>query len=142
MKRYRLVRGALLALLAIPSTVNAGTSPTIDEYQLKAAVLYNFAKFVEWPPETFQGPADPITLCILGENPFGNGLDQTIRGKSIGDRKITIRQISDGRQVTGCQIVFVGSAERKRLRALLAEGRSSGVLIVGDSENFALTEGW
>jgi YfiR/HmsC-like len=63
-----------------------GPGQVIEEYQVKAAFLYNFGKFVEWPSQAFERPKDPITICVLGHNPFGNALDQVIRGKTIDGR--------------------------------------------------------
>ena len=85
-----LLVGGLLAL--------SGSAQEIDEYQVKAAFLYNFAKFVEWPSQAFQTSKDPITVCVLGHNPFGNALEDVIRGKSIEGRPVVSRQVSDAEE--------------------------------------------
>jgi hypothetical protein len=113
----------------------------VDEYQLKAAFLSNFAKFVEWPPASFSSPQDPIVICILGVDPFGDALRQAVNGKMIEDRKPVVHQISDVRQAGGCSILFISSSERKRLRAILAEIKTNGILTVGDTGNFAVEGG-
>ena len=59
-------------------------APAFDEYQVKAAFLYNFAKFVEWPPGTFANSTDPIGICIVGQNPFGSALEYMVQGKKVG----------------------------------------------------------
>ena len=56
--------------------------------QVKAAFLYNFAKFVEWPPHVFKTPADPIVICVLGQNPFGNALEDSVNGKTVDGEEI------------------------------------------------------
>jgi hypothetical protein len=109
----------------------------VEEYQLKAAVVFNFAKFVEWPPQSFGGSGDPITLCVLGQNPFGHWLGDTLAGKVVNGKAFTIRKISGSQEAGRCQIVFVSSSERKRCRAVLDGLRAEGLLTVGDTPGFA-----
>ncbi len=124
-----------LTLLLVASSGDAQTK-TVDEYRVKAAFLFNFAKFVEWPTGTFKGPADPITICALG-NPFDGLLEQTVSGKQIDQRHLIVRQISDPADVSvGCTILFV-SADKKRQADLLGRLKGSPVLTVGEAENFA-----
>ncbi len=108
----------------------------IDEYQVKAAFLYNFAKFVEWPSDAFRTPKDPIVVCVLGHNPFGNALEEVIRGKSIEGRALAIRQVTDAEEANACQILFIGSAEGKRFRSLWGNIKP-GILTVGEEQGFA-----
>ncbi len=131
----------LAVILAAFAGGGAMRGQTVDEYQLKAAFLSNFAKFVEWPSASFSGPRDPIVICILGVDPFGDALRQAVNGKMIEDRKPVVHQISDVRQASGCSILFISSSERKRLRAILAEIKTNGILTVGDTGNFAVEGG-
>jgi hypothetical protein len=139
--RATALRASLAMILAACLGAAAARGQAADEYQLKAAFLSNFAKFVDWPPQTFSGPQDPIVICVLGTNPFGDALRQAVNGKAVEDRKPALRQISDVRQASGCRILFISSSERKRLRAILAEVQSSGILTVGDTGNFAAEGG-
>jgi hypothetical protein len=126
-------------LLLVAHSVDAQTK-TLDEYRVKAAFLFNFAKFVEWPAGAFNGPGDPITICAFG-NPFGGLLEQTIDGKQINERKLIVRQLSDGADVpAGCTILFI-SADRKRQGDLLGRLKGNHVLTVGETENFAAAGG-
>ncbi len=111
--------------------------PHVDEYQLKAVFLFNFAKFIEWPQQSFKSANDPVSICLLGKNPFGRSLDDAVNGKSVGGRTFVIRQISDFSQANGCHIVFVTSAQRKRG----CETPLPGVLTVGETEGFAAAGG-
>jgi YfiR/HmsC-like len=113
----------------------------LDEYQVKAAFLYNFAKFVEWPPEAFKTPRDPILVCVLGHNPFGNALEEAIRGKSIAGRTFAYRHVLDAESASACQILFVGSEESKHFRALLESLKPMGILTVGEAQGFAADGG-
>src|SRR5258708_38061986 len=101
---------------------------TIDEYRVKAAFLYNFAKFVEWPADSFKNPGDPIIICVLG-NPFGDRLENTVSGKEIEGRRVIARQISDVAETAGCQILFV-AASKKRM-ADLGSVKASPILTTG-----------
>lgn len=112
-----------------------------DEYQVKAAFLYNFAKFVEWPPGTFANPTDPIGICIAGVNPFGSTLDSMVQGKKIGDRAFVVRRIPDTQQAKGCQILFIGGTEWKRIRPLLEALRGMAILTVGETDDFTASGG-
>jgi len=113
----------------------------VEEYQLKAAVVYNFAKFVEWPPQSFTSASDPIAVCILGQNPFGRWLTETLAGRTVGGRPFVIRRASEPQEVGHCQILFVCSSERKRFRVILADVKADGVLTVGDTPGFAALGG-
>lgn len=123
--RFGIALGALLPAMA--------GGQTTDEYQVKAAFLFNFAKFVEWPPQTFKSPGDAMSICVLGPNPFGRSLDEAVDGKSIDGRSFAVRQVADIQQAGGCQILFIPSGQKKRP----AETAMAGVLTVGESDGFA-----
>jgi len=112
-----------------------------NEYQVKAAFLYNFAKFVEWPREAFKNPSDPIVIGVLGKNPFGDALAGAVAGKALGGRAFQVHEISTAQQAADCQIVFISSSERKRLGALLLGIGNAAVLTVGETDNFAVAGG-
>jgi hypothetical protein len=113
----------------------------IEEYQVKAAFLYNFAKFVEWPAQAFKTSQDPIVVCVLGQNPFGNALEEVIRGKSIEGRAFALRQVADAEEASVCQILFISSSEGKHFRALYPNLKPAGILTVGETQGFATNGG-
>lgn len=139
------MRTAVHLILALASgaacTLGAEPAQAMEEYRLKAAFVSSFAGFVEWPPDTLKGPGDPVVICVLGENPFGTTLDRAVHGKTVQDRKLSTREISDVRQAAGCQILFVSASERKHLRSILKEPQLSAVLTVGDTDNFTAEGG-
>lgn len=128
-----IVLGSLLAVRA--------TGEEAEEYHVKAAFLYNFAKFVEWPAQAFRTPQDPIVVCVLGRNPFGNALDDVIRGKSIAGRAFEFRQVADAQAASACQILFVSASEGKRFRSLYGSLKPAGILTVGEEQGFAADGG-
>jgi hypothetical protein len=126
-----------IVLMLLASSLRAGADGTpVGEYQLKAAFLFNFAKFVEWPPQAFADPRDPFTICVLGDNPFGAALDDAVRGKTVANRPISIRPVSNSQQARTCQILFISASERKRAHGILEALRNCCVLTVGDTEAF------
>ena len=112
-------------------------SKEASEYEVKAAFLYNFAKFVEWPPDASRDLSDPLTICIVGQDPFGTVLDEAVRGKTISGHNLVIRRLKPGQTWKGCQIAFISSSEGKDLLSILEGSKRSGVLTVGETEGFA-----
>ncbi|MBZ5700626.1 MAG: YfiR family protein [Acidobacteriia bacterium] len=111
------------------------------EYEVKAAFLYNFAKFVEWPAEAFSNPSAPIRLCVLGEDPFGRVLDQTVQDKSVNGRTLLILRSQQVRELRACHILFIGASEQNRLPEIFTALRGSSALSVGDTEQFVQSGG-
>jgi YfiR/HmsC-like len=130
-----------LIVLAAGALQLSAQAPAFDEYQVKAAFLYNFAKFVEWPPGTFANANDPIGICIIGQNPVGSTLEDMVQGKKIGDRAFVVRRLSGTQQVRNCQILFVAAVEPKRTRSLLEAFKGAGILTVGETDDFTAAGG-
>ncbi len=120
-----------------PNTHAQAQEPSA-EYQLKAAFLYNFAKFVEWPVDTFPDSTTPFTICALGNDPFGSSLD-AIAGKTVRDRALVIKRIRSGGAVTGCQILYVSPNELPQVTGLLRSLHKAPVLTVCDIDACAET---
>jgi hypothetical protein len=108
----------------------------LSEYQVKAAFIYNFVKFMEWPAEAFAAGNDPLRICVLGENPFGGELARTVEGKKINGRALTVKQFSDSRMAKGCHVLFVSASERGRAPQVLDALRDSSTLTVSETEEF------
>jgi hypothetical protein len=113
----------------------------VGEYQVKAFFLYNFARYVEWPSQSFKAPNDPIVICILGQNPFGSALDQAIAGKMVAGRPFAVRQLSNFPPGGNCHVLFVNSSEGKRFRGMAERLKGGGVLSVGESQGFTADGG-
>jgi YfiR/HmsC-like len=123
----------LIVIIGAPVSAQA---QAVDEYQVKAAYMYNFAKFVDWPAGTLDGPAQPIAFCVLGQTPLGQPLHDTLSGKAVDQRPLVFRQLSDSKQAGMCQVLFIGSLDKKLVRQTLDEIKSLPVLTVGEAENF------
>ena len=126
----------MLAVLLPPMVARAQATPP-TEYQVKAAFLFNFAKFTEWPADSFANSESPFLVCVLGKDPFGRMLDDTLQGKTILEHPIVVDRLRDAAGARNCQLVFVGRSEAVRLTAVLEALRGSSALVVGETDGFA-----
>jgi len=110
------------------------------EYLIKAAFLYNFAKFTEWPAAAFASADSPLTICVLGDDPFGAALD-AIDGKEIKGRTVSVRRLADTAVAEACHVIFISISEETRLTDILDILRGRPVLTVADMPEFARTGG-
>jgi hypothetical protein len=138
-KSLALLLGALMLFTCAPVGWTQANPPS--EYQLKAAFLFNFAKFVDWPAGNFASPDSPFAICILGSDPFGHSIDDTLQGKMIGEHPVTIQRTMEPEEDRHCQIVFISSTEVRRLPEILASFHGAGILLVGDVQGFAASGG-
>ena len=106
------------------------------EYQVKAAFLFNFAKFVDWPPHKFNEPDSPLIIGIIGDDPFGALLEEAVQDKQINDRSVMVQHIATMEELRKCHIIFVCRSESDRLGPILAEVRGDNVLTVGETDKF------
>jgi len=109
----------------------------VTEYQVKAAYLYNFPKFIEWPADSFRGAGDPIVICVAGGDAFLQILERTVAGKSVEGRKFLVKRWKPDKNRPDCHILFVGQPESKRLPDILDQLGGASVLLVGESTAFA-----
>lgn len=132
----RIIVGCLLTVGLLGTVSSAVQAQTSGEYQVKAAFLYNFAKFVDWPGEAFSDGSAPLVIGVIGNDPFGGALDSAINGKNIGGRRLTVRRLKWGQDLRSCHILFISSSERQRLPQIIQSLRGSSVLTVGDMGQF------
>ena len=128
----------VLLLCVAPGALSKGTGQSSgpSEYEVKAAFLFHFAEFVEWPSDAFPDTGSPLTYCTIGGDSFRGALDESVKGKNIGGRSLRIQHLREKEQIDGCQVLFIGGAENKRTGEQLARIGGRPVLTVGDAENF------
>ncbi len=135
----KLIRHLLLLtgiwMVSVPLT--GVCSDDDKEYSVKAAFLYNFAKFVQCSDTTFKSPDEPLVLCILGNNPFGNALGTIENKEVINKRKLSVKLCKNIRDVSACHILFISSSEAENLSSILSVTKTMPMLTVADSEGFA-----
>jgi hypothetical protein len=135
-------------LLGLPHTAASGSesadtaqSTTISrEYLIKAAILYNFGKFAEWPEDAFSDPQVPFRVCVLGADPFGAALD-SIEGKRIRNRFVATARIGEIKDAPRCHLLFISASEQDRLASILNSIAEQPILTVADMPRFARTGG-
>jgi hypothetical protein len=112
------------------------------EYQVKAAFLYHFAKFTEWPPAVFTNPTMPLVIGVLGASPFGGDLERTLSNKRLEARPLLPMQVSSALHAsTNCHILFISSSERRKLPEILTDLRGASVLTVSEMDEFTESGG-
>ncbi|MDY6971927.1 MAG: YfiR family protein [Thermodesulfobacteriota bacterium] len=126
----------LLALFCLSIANNVYAESASREYLIKAAFIYNFAKFVEWPDKAFAGKETPITLCILGRDPFGKAIE-SIRGEMIRGRRLVIKVAEELEDLGKCHILFVSRSEKMELDRIFAWIERWNVLTVAAMRGFA-----
>lgn len=107
-----------------------------SEYQIKAAFLFHFAQFVEWPPQAFANSQSPIVIGVLGKNVFGDVLVRTIHNKTVNHHPFQCEEIRSVREATNCQILFISASEKNRLPKILKDLRGMNILTVSETDQF------
>jgi hypothetical protein len=139
-RRARIASAVLAALAtAVVCAPMAGAEAAL-EYRVKAAFLYNFAKFVTWPSTAFTSSDAPVVFCIVGEDPFGDLLESTTKDRKVEGRSIQIRRLPADSGLAGCHLVFVSGSDGTRTARVLQQATSAGALAIGESDDF-LVEG-
>jgi hypothetical protein len=137
--RFRGWQGAVAVMVAVAP----GTRALAEDLDLsiKAAYLYKFAPFVEWPPSVFDSPLAPVTICILGRDPFGPMLDHAVQGKSRGQRPLQVRRLAAGDSAARCQILYVGGANPRAVADALHGVEGAPILTVTDDQQDPRSKG-
>jgi uncharacterized protein DUF4154 len=131
------VRTLALAALCVAWPPVAVRADLPTEYEVKAAYLYNFARFVEWPPAALPAAGQSFVVAVLGVDPFGGALEATLAGKRIMQRDLSVRRVTRVEEAAGAQIVFISASESPRLTRVLTALEGQGVLTVSDMDDFA-----
>lgn len=130
-------RAALLLAAACLAAASPRPARAQDgEYALKAAFLFNFTKFVEWPPDAFSGPRAPLHLCVVGEDPFGRQLDGAVAGEAVNGHPLVVRRTRPGDDLEHCHLLFVSGSEKRRFEEILTPLKGKGVFTVGEEDGF------
>jgi hypothetical protein len=106
------------------------------EYQVKAVFLFNFAQFVAWPTNALSDTQTPLTIGVLGDDPFDGFLDDTVHGEKVDGHPLVIQRYRNIKDVKNCQILFISRSEGKRMEEILADLKGKNILTVSDSDGF------
>jgi hypothetical protein len=127
----------ILLVLAPGGGTNLSAQTATKEYQVKAAFLFNFAQFVEWPSTVLTNADMPFCIGVLGDDPFGTALDETIQGETVNGHKIAVQHARRFKDLTNCQMIFICKSEKGRLKEIMTELDSGAVLSVSEIDGFA-----
>ena len=140
LQRVRAFTGrCVLAIALAGMAAEAADNQPGPEYEIKAAFLFNFAKFVEWPG---LNESATFNVCLVGEDPFGRLLESAFLGKSVHNLPVVIRRLgSQFAEARSCQVVFISASERRRFKDVLSGLAGAPVLTVSDSPSFPAAGG-
>ncbi len=136
-KRLSLVCFAVFTLLLLGELESPGETALPREYQLKAIFLFNFAQFVDWPSEAFPEGQTPLVIGVLGEDPFGAYLDETVRGEIVNNRPLLVQRYRRVEEIQTCHVLFISRSEAGQLEQILADLKGRSILTVSDVDGFA-----
>src|SRR6266571_4877191 len=126
-----LLRLSVALAATLPLFVSASQAQPTEEYAVKAAFLYNFARFTEWPADSFASDSAPFVLCIVGRDPFGQALE-AVEGRSVKGHAVRIDRRPAADKLRDCHIAFISQSERSRVRTVLKSAENDPVLTVSD----------
>ena len=109
------------------------------EYQVKAVFLWRLAQFTQWPSNAFENADSPIAICVLGENPFGDALEEAVRGETAHGRRLVVRHYRSVQEIKACHILYIGGSVARQVKEIIAALRGRSILTVSDIEGFALS---
>lgn len=131
--RHFFVRCLVVALFAAALCVNLFAQAP-SEYDVKAAYLYNFGKFVKWPQDSTKGPQ--FLICVLGDNPFNGSLQSVVAGEKVNGKPATVVDLNSARDASPCNILYISRSEERRARHILESIDVRGTLTVSDIPGF------
>lgn len=127
---------AFLVLIACVGSSTWTSAQAVEDSQVKAAYLFNLAKFVEWPPEAFRSPDDPAVICVVGDDRTSDVLEPAVVGKRANGRLVEARRPHTPAELKACHVLFIGFSDSRRMAEVLNELQRSSVLTVGQSSHF------
>ena len=136
----RALAWALLGAVGVAAWAG-GPEPIGKEYQVKAAFLYNFLKFVGWPATNSPAPEAPLVIGVAGDGPMLAALTETVKGRRIGRHALVVRPLRRPVEAKTTQVLFVPASENKRVGQWLGQAHGAAILTVGESEGFAREHG-
>ena len=105
-----------------------------DEYRVKAAFLYKFGSYIEWPDKSFARSDSPVAIGVIGADALAEELAQIVAGRSVNGRPVQVRRLRPGDPVAGLHVLFIGRSDNGRLAEILAAARGRALLTVTESE--------
>jgi hypothetical protein len=127
--------GAVMAAIALCSAA-IGRAQDVTEPSLKAAFIYNFAKFTEWPQDALSGPV-PFNACVLGDEPTSDALERSVKGRQLGGRGVTVQRVAPDGPLKSCHLLYVSNLKSAQIASVVEAVRGAPVLTISDIDDFA-----
>jgi hypothetical protein len=131
----------MVPLLACSTFCVSAQTPVATEYRLKAVFLYNFTQFVEWPDNSFSSDNAPMIIGILGTDPFGSYLEETVAGEKINGHPLRVQHYNTVEEIGVCQILFINVADKTKREQIIAKLKGRNILTVSDAPDFLFQGG-
>jgi YfiR/HmsC-like len=119
----------LIMLWSVPA--QAGPNDKPSEYDVEAAYLFNFSKFITWPADS-----GSLSICVLGDDPFGPALDKIVTGEKVAGKSVVDKRITRSEEASSCSILYISASEASRLSRILLAVKDAPVLTVSDLPDF------
>ena len=136
MSERRSTTRRILVLATLLFGVRVDAQAPTGESQVKAMFVYNFLKFVEWPPNASLGATDPFVVVIIGEGATADATARFLESKSIGERPLLVVRNRSDQSLEGARAAFVAERDAKKLHRVLDAAAAAGVLTIGEGEDF------
>jgi len=140
MRQYTVIAHLLLIIWQLTGTPCRAAESVPDEFQVKAALVFNIAKYVDWPPSAFAQESTPLMICNLGSGGFTSAVED-LQGKPFKGRPVTVRQIAKPEEGRSCHVLVIGEADQNLIQSFLAKLRNQAVLSISDRDRFAHSGG-
>jgi len=142
LKAAKRARWLIISILLLSNGMQLSAQTSISpEYQVKAVFLFNFAQFVDWPAKAFPEPQAPMIIGVLGNDPFGAYLDETVRGEKVNGRPLVVQRYRRVGEIKNCHVLFISQSETDRLEQILTSLKGRNILTVGDRDDFTARGG-
>jgi YfiR/HmsC-like len=139
-KRHAFIKIIVLSF-SLVFTIGFKCHAQPTEYQIKAAFIYNFARFVDWPTQAFADANSPLTVGVLGKNVFGDTLQRAISGKTINGHSLQFKQFDSVPDPTNCQVLFISSSEKSHFSKILDQLQGTCVLTISENTDSFIGDG-
>jgi len=131
------VQAIALMLALLVNVTNTSAQPPDDENAVKAAFVYNFVKFVDWPAKSFDRPDSPIILAIVGHDPISQAIEHCVQGKTVDGRAFVVKHLKWDQNLRASHVLFICASEKEHLGQLAGVVKGTSILTVGETPGFA-----
>lgn len=134
--RLLLKSGTFLLFLFFPLSFVHAQQSTVAAEKIKAVFLFNFTRFIDWPPHSFDSDEAPFVIGVIGSNSFVRYIDESVAGEKVGTHPIVVEQFKDARDIRKCHILYINLSDERKIKEAIMAISGRGILTVSDNEDF------